>query len=304
MSHYLVTGGAGFIGANLVKQLLEGGHRVRVLDNFSAGRFANRLQKDAEYIEGDIRQLNDVAQAARGIDGVFHLAAVPRVPYSIEHPIETNEHNITGTLNVLIAARDAKVKRLVFSSSGSVYGNNEIGKKLVETMPVCPLTPYALHKASGEMYCRIFPELYGLETVSLRYFNVYGSYLDPNGAYALVIGKFLRLRSEGKPLTVCGDGEYSRDFTHVADVVEANILAMNKTTVGKGEIINIGFGKSHTVNELVKLIGGPFEFVPPRVGDPRYNEAENSLAKKLLGWEPAIALEDGVARLKKEWGIE
>lgn len=301
MSKYLVTGGAGFIGTNLVIKLIADGHFVRVIDNFSAGKIPNRLDTGAEYIEGDIRNMTDIQKACLGMDGVFHTAAVPRVPYSIEHPLETNENNITGTLNVLVAARDQKVKRVVFSSSGSVYGNNEVGKKLVESMPPAPMTPYALHKLAGEYYCKMFSEFYNLETVSLRYFNVYGPFLDPNGAYALVIGKFLRQLSEGKPMTVCGDGELYRDYTHVSDVVAANILAMTKDTVGKGEVINAGFGKAHSVNELVKIIGGPFEFVPPRPGDPRFNEADNTLAKKLLGWEPKIKLEDGVKELKAEW---
>lgn len=300
---YLVTGGAGFIGTNIVRKLLADGHTVRVLDNYFGGKREDRIQAGAEYLEGDIRSMSDLKTAMDGIDGVFHTAAVPRVPYSIEHPLETNENNITGTLNVLVAARDAKVKRVIFSSSGSVYGNNEIGKKLVETMPIAPMTPYALHKATGEFYCKIFSEFYNLETVSLRYFNVYGPYLDPNGAYALVIGKFFRLVSEGKPMTICGDGEYYRDFTHVEDVVSANLLAMTSPNVGKGEIINVGYGKAHSVNELVKIIGGPTEFVAARPGDPRYNEADNTLAKKLLNWEPNIDLAEGVKRLRSEWVV-
>lgn len=301
MSKYLVTGGAGFIGTNLVVQLLTQGHFVRVLDNYSAGKREDRIQPGAEYVEGDIRNLTDLKKACEGMDGVFHTAAVARVPYSIEHPLETNDNNITGTLNVLVAARDAKVKRVVFSSSGSVYGNNVVGRKLVETMPLSPMTPYALHKMTGEYYSKMFNEFYGLETVSLRYFNVYGPYLDPNGAYALVIGRFLRLLSEGKPMTVCGDGELYRDYTHVSDIVSANILAMQKDTVGKGEIINVGFGQAHSVNELVKMIGGPFEFIPPRPGDPLYNEADNTLARQVLGWEPKIPLSEGVRQLKSEW---
>ncbi len=303
MARYLVTGGAGFIGTNLVIRLLADGHFVRVLDNYSSGKFKSRLNTGAEYVAGDIRSMQDLLKACEGIDGVFHTAAVPRVPYSIQHPFETNENNITGTLNVLIAARDQKVKRVVFSSSGSVYGNNEVGKKLVETMAPAPMTPYALHKMTGEYYCKMFSGFYNLETVSLRYFNVYGPFLDPNGAYALVIGRFLRLLSEGKPMTVCGDGEFYRDYTHVSDIVNGNILAMTKSAVGKGEIINLGFGKAHSVNELVKIIGGSFEFIPPRPGDPLFNEADNTLAKKLLGWEPTIGLEEGVGKLKKEMGL-
>lgn len=303
MSHYLVTGGAGFIGTNLVKQLLAEGHQVRVLDNFSAGRFPDRIQPGAEYIEGDIRNMDDVAKAMKGIEGIFHVAAVPRMPYSVEHPQETNENNVTGTLNVLVAARDAKAERVVYSSSQSVYGNMEFGQKLTETLQPHPLSPYGLQKHIGELYCRLFSELYGLPTVTLRYFNVYGPFSDPNGAYALVIGKFLKQRSERKPMTICGDGEYYRDYTYVADVVRANILAMTGERVGKGEIINVGYGKAHSVNELAKLIGGEAVFIPPRVGDPRYGEADNTRARELLGWKPTISLEEGIEQLKKEWGL-
>ena len=301
--HYLVTGGAGFIGTNLVVRLLKDGHKVRVFDNFSAGRREDRIQKDAEYFEGDIRNMEDLRKAMQGIDGVFHLAAVPRVTYSVEHPIETNENNITGTLNVLVAARDAGVKRLVFSSSSSVYGGSD-GSKLQEDMCGHPLSPYALHKYTGEMYCRLFSELYGFETVNLRYFNVYGPFLDPNGAYALVVGKFFRQRSNNEPMTICGDGEYYRDYTHVSDIVEANALAMKSNQVGKGEIFNIGVGSACSVNKLAKLIGGKTVFVPDRPGDPRRSEADNTRSREILGWKPKVSLEEGIKMMKKEWGLK
>ncbi len=303
MSHYLVTGGAGFIGTNLVKQLIADGHQVHVLDNFAAGKFQNRLQSGAEYVEGDIRDSAAVAKAMAGIDGVFHLAAVPRVPYSVEHPGETNEHNITGTLNVLVAAREAGVKRVVFSTSSSVYGGNKGAVALTEDMTPEPMSPYALQKLTGQHYCRLFSFLYGLETVSLCYFNIYGPYLDPEGAYALVIGKFLRQKSDGKPLTICGDGLYQRDYTHVVDAVRANILAMTSHKVGKGEFINIGNSRSFSVNQLAALIGGATVTIPERPGDVRHSQADISRAKELLGWEPTIKLEDGIIELKKEWGI-
>lgn len=301
--HYLITGGAGFIGTNLVKRLLKDGHTVRVLDNYSAGKKEERFQAGAEYMEGDIRNMDDVKRAMTGMDGVFHLAAVPRVPYSVEHPVETNDNNVNGTLNVLVAARDANVKRLVFSSSSSVYGGND-SEKLSEDMCAHPLSPYALHKYAGEVYCRLFSELYGLGTVSLRYFNVYGPYLDPEGAYALVVGKFFRQRSKGEPLTICGDGEYYRDYTHVDDVVEANILAMTSAKVGKGEVINAGYGETKSVNELAKLIGGERIMIAPRLGDMRRSEADNTIACELLGWQPTIKLEDGIEMMKKEWNLE
>ena len=300
--HYLVTGGAGFIGTNLVKRLLADGHKVRVFDNYSAGRKEARFQTGAEYLDGDIRSLAEVKRAMTGINGVFHLAAVPRVPYSVEHPLETNDNNVNGTLNVLVASAAAGAKRLVFSSSSSVYGGNN-SEKLREDMRAHPLSPYALHKYTGEMYCRLFSELYGLGTVSLRYFNVYGPCLDPEGAYARVVGKFFRQRSAGEPMTICGDGEYYRDYTHVDDVVEANILAMTSDKVGKGEVINAGYGEAKSVNELAKLIGGEIVTIEPRLGDPRRSEADNARARELLGWSPTIKLEDGIELMKKEWGL-
>lgn len=304
MSKYLVTGGAGFIGANLVKRLLADGHEVTVIDNFAGGRHEDRIQPKARYIEGDIRKEKDLAEAcAGGLDGIFHLAALPRVPFSVEHPWETHDVNVNGTLKVLLAARDNKIKRVVFSSSSSAYGNQE-KYPVKEDFVSLPISPYALHKFIGENYCRLFSELYGLETVSLRYFNVYGPYFDPNGAYALVIGKFIKQVKDGEPMTVCGDGEYYRDYTHVDDVVQANLLAMASKKVGRGEMFNIGNGKPHSVNELVKLVGGSSVSIPERPGDVRFTEADNSKAGEILGWQPTITLEQGIAALKKEWGIK
>ncbi len=296
MPRYLVTGGAGFIGANLVKKLLEEKNEVVVLDNYSGGKRRERFFKGAEYIKGDIRKFRHLKKAMKDIVGVFHTAAIPRMPYSVEHPLETNENNATGTLKVLLAAREAGVKRVVYSASSSAYGDQPI-TPYVESMKSRPMSPYGLQKLIGEEYCRLFSELYGLETVSLRYFNVYGPMMDPNGAYALVIGKFLQQKKESKPLTVCGDGEFYRDYTHVFDVVEANILAMNSPKVGRGEMINIGNHEPHSVNELVKLIGGEFINIPERPGDPRRTDADNHLAKELLGWVPKIKLEDGIKML-------
>lgn len=304
MSHYLVTGGAGFIGTNIVKQLIKDGHQVRVIDNYIGGKKDERFFDAAQYIEGDIRDMDTVRRAMEGIDGVFHLAAVPRVTYSVEHPDETNDHNVTGTLNILIAARDAKVKRVVFSTSSSVYGGNKGEIALTEDMKFEPKSPYALQKLTGQEYCRLFYELYGLETVSLCYFNIYGPYMDPNGAYALVVGKFLLQRKNGEALTICGDGEYYRDYTHVSDVVRANILAMQKETVGTGEFINIGNNRPFSVKQIAALIGGETTGVPARLGDVRYSRADNKRAKELLDWEPTVVLEDGIREMKKEWHIE
>ena len=296
---YLVTGGAGFIGTNIVRRLLTDGHKVVVLDNFTNGKFENRIQKDAEYIEGDICKMEDLKKVMKGIDGVFHLAAIPRMSYSIEDPQATHVVNVDGCLNVLLAARDLGIKRLVYSASSSAYGDQDT-YPYVETMKPAPKSPYGLQKLIGEEYCRLFFELYGFQTVSLRYFNVYGQYMDPNGAYALVMGKFLKQKKEGQPMTVCGDGEYYRDYTHVDDIVEANILAMNSDKVGNGEVINIGNGEPYSVNQLVKIIGGEFIFIDPRPGYPRRTEADNTKAKELLGWNPKISMKTGLARLMQE----
>ena len=297
---YLVTGGAGFIGTNIVKQLLTEGHDVVVLDNYAGGKKEERLQGGATYVEGDIRNDADLDKVCVGIDGIFHLAALPRVTFSVEYPWETHDVNVNGTLKVLLAAKKHGVKRVVFSSSSSTYGSDE-AKLLQEDSEIKkPISPYALHKLTGEHYCRLFAELYGVQTVSLIYFNVYGPYFDPDGAYALVIGKFLKQVKNGEPMTVCGDGMYYRDYTHVSDVVRANILAMTKDTVGKGETINIGNSNPRTVLDIVDSIGGEKIFVPERPGDPRYAGANREKAKKLLGWEPTMSLEDGIAALKKE----
>lgn len=302
--HYLITGGAGFIGTNLTIELLRLGHQVRVFDNFAAGRMPERIQADAEYFEGDIRDHSALAEAMKGIDGVFHMAALPRVVFSIEHPEETHDVNVNGTLNVLLAARNAGVKRVVFSSSSSTYGDQEVFPIVEDTVMKKPLAPYALHKYIGEHYCRLFSELYNLETVSLIYFNIYGPFCDPNGAYALVIGKFLDQKRRGEPMTIRADGEMYRDYTHVSDAVRANILAMTKDTVGKGETINIGNSNPYSVNEIAELIGGPTTNVPPLPGEMKYIKADITRAKELLGWEPTIEIPEGILMLKKDWGIE
>jgi len=301
---YLVTGGAGFIGTNLVKKLLADSHQVIIIDNYAGGKKEERFQPGAQYIEGDIRNEADLDKVcSMGIDGIFHLAALPRVTFSVEQPWETHDVNVNGTLKLLLAAKKYNIKRLVFSSSSSTYGAQEAALLQEDTFLKKPASPYALHKLIGEHYCRLFSEFYNVETVSLIYFNVYGPYFDPEGAYALVIGKFLKQLKNNEPLTVCGDGEYYRDYTHVDDVVAANILAMNNQKVGKGETFNIGFGNPHTVNELVKIINAPSINVSERLGDVRYSAADNTKAKEVLGWNPTIKLEDGIAALKKEIGL-
>lgn len=301
---YLVTGGAGFIGANLVKKLLENGHQVVALDNYAAGKKPERIFSDAEYIEGDIRNEKDLDKACAGVAGIFHLAALARVVFSVENPELTHDVNVNGTLKVLLAAKKHGIKRVIFSSSSSTYGGQNADNLLQEDGTVkMPVSPYALHKLIGEHYCRLFADFYQVETVSLIYFNVYGPYFDPEGAYALVVGRFLKQKKEGQPMTICGDGEYYRDYTHVSDVVRANILAMESDKVGKGETINIGCGRPTTVNELVKIMGGESVHVEPRLGDQRFSGADNHKATELLGWEPTVRLEEGIKKLKEEWNI-
>jgi len=297
MTKVLVTGGAGFIGSNLVDRLIKDGYKVTVLDNLSGGKREN-LNPKAKFYKVDICNFEKILPLFKGIDYVFHLAALPRVPFSIEKPIETNKVNVDGTLNVLFASYKNKVKRVIYASSSSVYGEQKT-LPLKETMTPNPLSPYALQKLIGEMYCKIFANLYGLETVSLRFFNVYGPRMNPEGAYALAIGKFLKLKKEGKPLTIYGDGNQTRDFTHVFDVVEANILAMKSKKVGKGETLNICFGKNYSINYVADLIGGKRVYLPPRKGEPKHTLGDNSLAKKLLGWKPKVSLEKGIKELLK-----
>ncbi len=281
MNKAIVTGGKGFIGTHLVNTLKERGVEVVVVD----------------LPENDIRDTDKMCALFKGADVVFHVAAVPRVPYSIEHPLESNDANITGTLSVLVAAKDAGVKRVVFSSSSSVYGNASV-MPISESLPQRPISPYALQKYVGELYCKLFFDVYQLPTVSLRYFNIYGPGASPEGAYALVIAKFLKQRLEGGPMTITGDGTQTRDFTHVRDVITANILAAESTNVGKGEVLNIGAGKNASVNRVAELIGGATENIPARL-EPHDTLADNSLAKKLLGWEPTVSLEQGIDELKK-----
>ncbi len=237
---FLVTGGAGFIGTNLVEQLVSGGHEVVVVDDLSAGD-AKRLPPEAIFHQLDIRDTNALTAACTGVDVVVHLAALPRVQFSIDYPAQTHDVNVTGTLSVLEAARTAGVKRVVYAASSSAYGDQEVLPLSID-LPAQPKSPYALHKYIGEEYMRLWSALFGIETVSLRFFNVYGPHLDPDGPYALVIGRFLKLAMQGQPLTITGDGEQTRDFTHVRDVVAAVEKASSVEKVGKGEVFNVGAG--------------------------------------------------------------
>ncbi len=290
----VVTGGAGFIGSNLTEALVARGDEVHVIDSLIAGTRAH-VDPGATLHEVDIRDFDAIAPVIKGADTVFHLAALPRVQYSIEQPRETNEVNVGGFVSVLTAAKEGGVRRVVYSASSSAYGDQET-MPLVETMPANPLSPYGLQKYIGELYCQVYSTVYGLETVALRYFNVYGKNQDPEGAYALVIGKFLKQHAEGVPLTITGDGEQTRDFTSVRDVVRANLLASESSKVGKGEAINIGAGSDCSINRLAALIGGPVEHVPARL-EPKRTLADTSRARVLLGWTPEVKLEDGIKEL-------
>ena len=294
MNKYLVTGGAGFIGSNLVDELIKIGNEVIVLDNLSTGKKEN-INPKAKFIKADIRNLEEIRPAFEGIDGVFHLAAMPRVQFSIENPAETNEINVNGVLNVLIASRDAKVKKVVYSASCSVYGNTEV-LPTHENIKPNPISPYGLQKYIGEEYCRLFSLIYGLKTVSLRYFNVYGWRMADSGAYLTVIKVFLNQKAAGEPLTITNDGNQTRDFIHIRDVARANILAMQSLSIGKGEAINIGAGKNYSVNQIADLIGGERKYIEPRI-EPKHTLADISLAKKLLNWEPREKLEEAIKEL-------
>ncbi len=295
MAIYLVTGGAGFIGSNLSDALIESGNEVHVLDNFSTGKREN-INPKAKFIEADFTDLENIKPHFRDIDGVFHVGALPRIPFSIEHPIESTQANLMGTLNVLTAARDAKVKRVVYSASSSAYGDQP-QLPLKPEMPANPLNPYALQKFVGEKFCEQFFKFYGLETVSLRYFNVYGPRMATEGSYVTVISIFRRQKDAGEKMTIAGDGEQSRDFTHVSDVVRANILAMESPLVGHGEVLNVGAGEAHTVKEIAEILGGPTENIPARIGEARHTLADYSKTKDLIGWEPKVKFTDGLLEL-------
>ena len=297
----VVTGGAGFVGSHIVDALVERGFEVHVIDNYAAGKREDRHNPKATYHELDIRDFDKIAPVIAGAQYVFHEAALPRVQYSIEHPELTYSVNVNGLVSVLRAAHEGGVQRVVYAASSSAYGD-QVALPLSEDLPAQPKSPYGLQKYIGELSCKLWSDVYGLSTVSLRYFNVYGPRFDPDGAYALVIGKFLKQKKEGTPLTITGDGTQTRDFTHVSDIVRANLLAAEGANVGKGEVINIGAGRNVSVNDLAVLIGGPSTHVEPRL-EPHDTRADNRKAKELLGWEPTIKLEDGIVELKKEMGL-
>ncbi len=298
---FLVTGGAGFIGTNLVLALLEQGYRVKVVDDLSAGN-KNLIPAEVEFHKQDIRDTAALIDIFKGVDVIVHLAALPRVQFSIDEPVVVHDVNVNGTLSVLEAAKTAGVKRIVFAASSATYGDQE-SMPLHTELPAMPKSPYALHKYIGEEYMRLWSQLFSLETVSLRFFNVYGPHLDPEGPYALVIGRFLKLAKEGQALTITGDGEQTRDFIHVSDVASAIIAASIKEAVGKGEVLNVGSGQETSINVLASMIGEVLEYVPARL-EPKHTLADISQTKALLGWEPKISLEEGITNLKKEFDLK
>ena len=300
MSKIIITGGAGFIGSHLTDKLVELGHQVIVVDNLMLGR-KEFVNKKAKFFKVDIRNFKKLKKIFKGAEAVFHLAADPRLQVSIEDPATTHEINVTGTFNVLLAAKDSGVKKVVFSSTCALYGDQPLPIK--ESYTPNPLSPYGLHKLMGEQYCRLFNHLFKLETVCLRYFNVFGPRKLPSGSYPMVIPIFLDQRQKGQKLTIVGDGTATRDYVYVSDVVEANIKAW-QSAVGDGRAINIGSGKQISVNEIAKLVGGPTVNIPPRPGEMKFIAADASLAKQLLGWEPKVSFEEGIKMLKKEWGVE
>jgi UDP-glucose 4-epimerase len=296
----LVTGGAGFIGSNLVDELLARGHAVRVLDNFSSGHRRNLdgVASEIELIEGDLRSYERVHHAVRGCEVVFHQGALPSVPRSVQDPITTNEINVGGTLNVLLNARDEGVRRFVFASSSSIYGDAP-GFPRREDTTTTPLAPYAVSKLAAEQYCRIFSNVYGLATVSLRYFNVFGRRQDPASQYSAVVPRFISAMRDGRPPTIYGTGGQSRDFTHIDNVVAANLLAMDAPDAW-GRVFNVGCGTPHSLNDLVetlnRLLGSEIEpaHTAPRPGDVERSWADITRAVQVLGYDPAVDLERGL----------
>jgi UDP-glucose 4-epimerase len=300
--NYLVTGGAGFIGSHLVEALLARGERVRVLDNFSTGRRANLdgFTGALDVVAGDMTDLPTVQAAMRGVDYVLHQAAVPSVHRSVVDPFTTDRANVLGTLNVLWAAKEAGVRRVAYAASSSAYGE-AVAEKKSEDLPSKPLSPYAVSKLAGELYCAAFTTVYGLETVALRYFNVFGPRQDPGSEYSAVIPKFIAALLAGRQPAIYGDGEQTRDFTYVANVVDGNLRALTAPGVA-GRVINVATGGQVSLNELARTLGEVMgvavspTYTAPRAGDIRHSSADIRLAERLLGYTPGVSFRDGLAR--------
>jgi len=302
MTNILVTGGAGFIGSHLATRFVESGHRVRVFDNFSTGKHENlaHLAGRVEVMEADLRDAGACGRACEGMEFVFHEAALGSVPKSVEEPQPSHDVNINGTFNILRAAADCKVRRLIYAGSSSAYGDSEESPKHERLVP-CPLSPYAVQKLAGEHYCSAFSTCFGLETITLRYFNVFGERQDPKSQYAAAIPAFVTAILRGEGPTIYGDGEQSRDFTYIDNVVEGNVLAM-KAAKTRGETVNVACGGQITVNEVIAAINRALganvkpQHVAPRAGDVRHSCADIRLANRLLGFRPSIGFEDGLQR--------
>ena len=299
---YIVTGGCGFIGSNLVDKLINLGHEVTIFDNLSSGKVKN-INPKARFVEVDISEdyFDECIDWFDGVDTIFHTAAKARVQPSIIDPITFNKTNVDGTLMLLKMAVDSGVRRFVYSASSSAYGNTDIFPT-PESHSTNPLSPYGAQKLMGEIYCKTFSQVYDIETVSLRYFNVYGERQLLEGAYCLVMGIFVQQRLNNESMTIRGDGEQRRDFTYVGDVVDANIKASQSDKVGSGEVINIGNGDNRSVNQIADMIGGNTINVEPVI-EPKETLADNSKARELLGWKPTMIIENWIDKYKKEVGL-
>lgn len=306
MEKFLVTGGAGFIGSNISKRLVSQDCFVRVIDNLLTGKKSNLAEviDKIEFIEADMGD-SEVAQSAmKDIDVVFHEGALPSVPVSVENPAATHKHCVDATFTLLLAARDAGIKRFVYAASSSAYGDAPTLPK-VETMPACPLSPYAVAKLTGEYYCSVFSKIFGLETISLRYFNVFGPQQDPRSQYAAAIPAFVTAILKDEPPTIYGDGEQSRDFTYIDNVVDANLLAARSKRT-QGEVVNIACGKAVTVNEIIDMINELLgknvkpKYTDPRPGDVKHSLADITAAKNLIDFKPKVSFNDGL-RLAIDW---
>lgn len=300
MALWLVTGGAGFIGSHIAEELVKRGERVRVFDNFSTGKMENisDFKDKIELIKGDVRDLKEVERAAKGVDYILHQAAMRSVPKSVDDPLSANDNNITGTLNILIAAKKVGVKKVVYASSSSVYGDCKVFPQKEDLLP-SPVSPYAVSKLAGEYYCTMYSKTYGVDTVSLRYFNVFGPKQPPESQYSAVIPKFIEKALKGEELEVHWDGRQSRDFTYVSNVVKANLMAaLSKKS--RGKVYNVGCGESITLLEIIRIIEKVLgvklkkRFTPKRPGDVRKTWADITLIKKDLGYKPDVGFEEGL----------
>lgn len=303
MSKYTVSGGLGFIGSNLTIKLIKQGHKVIVIDNMDTGRLSNldeiKKNKNLTIFKSDITNLKEMIVMCKGVDGIFHLAAKARIQRSIDEPIDTQKTNVRGTLNMFLAAKEQDIKKIVYASSSSIYGDQDT-HIMKEDMIPNPMSPYALHKCMNERHAELLSKKCGITTVGMRFFNVYGKNQITEGAYSLVIGKFLKQKAEGRKMTIYGDGEQTRSYTAVEDVVEAMLLAMNKEDLVESSVFNIGMNQETSVNEIAELIGGEVDHILPNPRgefEEKRKMADNSLAKKILGWEPKISIEEGIVKL-------